>query len=82
MGSGSGVVAAVAQVTAMVWVQFLAWELPHAMNATTTKIKVEIHMVQDNNYMILKGTCHSLLFTQPSPPFLATPSVTFQCFCI
>jgi len=32
-GSGSGVVTAMARVTAVVWVRSLAWELTHAASA-------------------------------------------------
>ena len=31
MGSGSGVITAVAPVTVVAWIQSLAWELPHAI---------------------------------------------------
>ena len=36
-GSGSSVVTAMAQVTAMVQVQYLAWELPHTPDAAKNK---------------------------------------------
>ena len=38
MGQGSGVVTTEAWVAAVVWVQFLALELPHAMGMVSQKM--------------------------------------------
>ena len=38
MGEGPGIVITMTQVTAVGWVQSLAWEFPHNVHAARTKI--------------------------------------------
>ena len=46
MGYGSGIVTAVALVTAVAWIQSLVWEFPHAMNMA----KKNAHKIKQTRY--------------------------------
>ena len=53
MAQGSGTVTAVAQLTAVAWVQFLAWELIHATGLAKKK-KKKMAILPEVNYRLLK----------------------------